>query len=195
MAKTIKESLYRWQKEGWHVEKNVDDQYTLTHPRARTIICGSRTQFQTVGMVQGEMQRALQDGPPKPVPAAPLAEPQPTRTKPKKKARRTQQPGEVFSFDAPPRPFPSSPYRRKPAVAVEAAPTVRRTLPFENAAWELAYLTLKANRFEDHVIGIMEHRYQTDEQYRSQLIRNFQETPQAKIQALRERVKRESASD
>jgi hypothetical protein len=196
MVKAIDESLYRWEKDGWKAEKIENDQYTLVHPKARPVICGLRTQFQTVGTIQGEMQRALRDGPkPQPVMPIPSTNDMPRRVKTKRKPSRST-PTESFSFDdLPTKPAPVSPFRRRPAMVETPVRSVRQTLPFENAAWELAYLTLKTQQFEDHVIAIMQRRYQTDEQYRLQLIRNFQATPQAKIQALREQVKREFVSE
>lgn len=191
MIKPIYESLYRWKKDGWDVLKLDNDQITLVHPRARPVVCGLRTSFQTVGAVQGEMQRALRDGAKPALPAAP-----PVETVMPRRAKTKKKPSTGRSVEAPiGDPFgsrPAVPYRRPPAAIVEAPP--RRPLAFENAAWELAYLLLKTQNVDPHVITIMERRYQTDEQYRTQLIQSFRDTPQAKIQALRDQVARQAAS-
>ena len=186
MVKMIEESLYRWQKEGWTAEKIDNDQYTLIHASARPVVCGLRTSFQTVGAIQGEMQRALRDGPkaekPKSIEPPIMAR----RVKSKKKAA-TQRDGFSFDDDRRPARHPLSPYRKRPVVVEQPQPPARLEA-FYNAAWELAQLRAMNNHLSTDLIAIMERRYQTDESYRAQLIRNFQETPQSIIQSLREKI-------
>ena len=196
---TIEESLYRWQKQGWSVEKADNGQFTLSHPKARTIVVGARTHFQDVGHVQGEMQRALRDGPPPkvqyPEPAPNGNEMAPRRVKKKKPPRH---PGaNHFALDEP-RPAtagPPSAYRRARNVIVAEPPaSPRRPLPFENAAWELAFLNLTVRHAEEGVINIMRRRYETDAAFRDDLIARFRTTSQAEIESLRRQVARKAGN-
>lgn len=187
MVNAIEESFYRWQKDGWTPAKIDNGQFTLVHSRARPVICGSRTQFQTVGAVQGEMQRALREGP-KPAPVAPpAAEPSVMPRRPRKKPK-PRQTGEQFEFDSPPRATISP---RRPALIIREV-TPRVPVAFENAAWELYLLRLALLNAEGNtepgLINVMARRYREDEAFRKQLIDHFRATPQATIQALRQQV-------
>jgi hypothetical protein len=186
MVKVIDESLYRWEKEGWTAQTIDNGQYTLVHALARPVVCGLRTSFQTVGAIQGEMQRALRDGPKAEKPKA-VEPPAPPIMARRVKSKRKPIQSNGFSFDDAGVRHPLSPYRKRPQV-VEQPESSALLEPFHNAAWELAHLRALDRRISTDVIAVMERRYQTDETYRARLIRIFRETPQTTIQSLRKKV-------
>ena len=189
MSREIDEALYRWQKEGWAAERQQNGQYILTHAKARPVICGERTSFQTVGTVQGEMQRALRDGPkPQAKIPPPASEPEAMPRRVKKKPKPATRP-EGFFTPPPMRPA-VSPYASPGRPKLAERPVVsmpRRPLAFENAALELARWNLLAQGTQPDVIAVIEGRYRTDEVFRLKLIESYRKTPQDQINALRRR--------